>query len=168
MNTSSESESYDRTVRAHRLRGREAHRRSRGRASGSTDGGQAEDISDKISTLASTLKVLHIKNRTVCLSGEIKTVRMLPLLLHGRTPAETCLKWTGCWESTGITQTIKPKRWHWLDHSLSHTIIYKITPHTASQKSGLSCFFCTFDYFLHCTLYTEGLKYMINLSGIMW
>ncbi|XP_075904452.1 centrosomal protein of 128 kDa isoform X2 [Nelusetta ayraudi] len=56
MNTSSGSESYDRTGRAHRPRGRDAHHRSRGRASGSADGGQDGDISDKISTLASTLK----------------------------------------------------------------------------------------------------------------
>lgn len=56
MNTSSESESYDRIGRAPRSRGQEAHHRSRGRATGSGDGGQDKDISDKISTLASTLK----------------------------------------------------------------------------------------------------------------
>lgn len=67
MNTSSESESYERTGRAHRPRGREAHHRSRGRASGSGDGGQDGDISDKICTLASTLKVLHVGKKTGCL-----------------------------------------------------------------------------------------------------
>ncbi|XP_076613185.1 centrosomal protein of 128 kDa [Chaetodon auriga] len=58
MDTSSESESYDRT-RAHRPRGREAHRRpgqDRGRGSGSGGDGRAACISEKISTLASTLQ----------------------------------------------------------------------------------------------------------------
>ncbi|KAM7395744.1 hypothetical protein PAMA_007157 [Pampus argenteus] len=54
MDTSSESDSYDR-----RPQGREAHRRpgrDRGRASGSGGDGRAGDISEKISTLASTLQ----------------------------------------------------------------------------------------------------------------
>ncbi|TKS75876.1 Centrosomal protein of 128 kDa [Collichthys lucidus] len=53
MDTSSESDTYDRT------RGREAHRRparDRGRASGSGSDGRTADISEKISTLASTLQ----------------------------------------------------------------------------------------------------------------
>ncbi|XP_044024461.1 centrosomal protein of 128 kDa-like isoform X2 [Siniperca chuatsi] len=59
MDTSSESDSYDRT-RLHRPRGREAHRRpvrDMGRAGGASGGdGGATDISEKISTLASTLQ----------------------------------------------------------------------------------------------------------------
>ncbi|XP_049913692.1 centrosomal protein of 128 kDa isoform X2 [Epinephelus moara] len=58
MNTSSESDSYDRT-RGQRPRGREAHRRAardRGISSGSGGDGRAADISEKISTLASTLQ----------------------------------------------------------------------------------------------------------------
>ncbi|XP_032398417.1 centrosomal protein of 128 kDa isoform X2 [Etheostoma spectabile] len=56
MDTSSESDSYDRT-RAHRPRGREAHRRSvRGSGSGSGSDGRPVNISEKISTLASTLQ----------------------------------------------------------------------------------------------------------------
>ncbi|KAM9338959.1 centrosomal protein of 128 kDa [Symphorus nematophorus] len=59
MDTSSGSDSYDRT-RGHRPRGREAHRshagRERGRSSGSGGDGRAADISEKISTLASTLQ----------------------------------------------------------------------------------------------------------------
>eukprot|EP00064_Thunnus_orientalis_P016322 superscaffoldBa00003206_g16386 len=58
MDTSSESDSYDR-MRGHRPRGREAHRRpgrDRGRASGSVGDGREADISEKISTLASTLQ----------------------------------------------------------------------------------------------------------------
>ncbi|XP_035534954.1 centrosomal protein of 128 kDa isoform X2 [Morone saxatilis] len=58
MDTSSGSDSYDRT-RVHRPRGREAHRRpvrNRGRASGTESDGPAGDISEKISTLASTLQ----------------------------------------------------------------------------------------------------------------
>ncbi|XP_040921070.1 centrosomal protein of 128 kDa [Toxotes jaculatrix] len=58
MDTSSESDSYDRT-RGHRPRGREAHRRpdrDRGRASGSGGDDRAADISKKISTLANTLQ----------------------------------------------------------------------------------------------------------------
>ncbi|KAM7368186.1 hypothetical protein PAMP_014432 [Pampus punctatissimus] len=54
MDTSSESDSYDR-----RPQGREAHRRpgrDRGRANGSGGDGRAGDISEKISTLASTLQ----------------------------------------------------------------------------------------------------------------
>ncbi|XP_034756070.1 centrosomal protein of 128 kDa isoform X2 [Etheostoma cragini] len=54
MDTSSESDSYDRT-RVHRPRGREAHRRS-GRGSGSGSDGRPVNISEKISTLASTLQ----------------------------------------------------------------------------------------------------------------
>ncbi|KAJ4928926.1 hypothetical protein JOQ06_004548 [Pogonophryne albipinna] len=56
MDTSSETESYDRT-RVHRRRGREAHHRpgrDRGRAGGSEP--RPADISEKISTLASTLQ----------------------------------------------------------------------------------------------------------------
>ncbi|XP_074471750.1 centrosomal protein of 128 kDa isoform X2 [Sebastes fasciatus] len=54
MDTSSESDSYDRT-QVHRPRGREAHRRpGRDRASGSD--GRPADISEKISTLANTLQ----------------------------------------------------------------------------------------------------------------
>ncbi|KAG8011139.1 hypothetical protein GBF38_005805 [Nibea albiflora] len=56
MDTSSESD--DRT-RGNRPRGREAHRRparDRGRASGSGSDGRTADISEKISTLASTLQ----------------------------------------------------------------------------------------------------------------
>ncbi|XP_029281434.1 LOW QUALITY PROTEIN: centrosomal protein of 128 kDa [Cottoperca gobio] len=56
MATSSETDSYDRD-RVHRPRGREAHHRpgrDRGRASGSD--GRPADISEKISTLASTLQ----------------------------------------------------------------------------------------------------------------
>uniref|UniRef100_A0A3B4ZPF4 Centrosomal protein 128 n=1 Tax=Stegastes partitus TaxID=144197 RepID=A0A3B4ZPF4_9TELE len=59
MDTSSGSDSYDRTYRGHRPRGREAHRRSgrdRARASGSGGDGPPADISDKISTLANTLQ----------------------------------------------------------------------------------------------------------------
>ncbi|XP_008310994.1 centrosomal protein of 128 kDa isoform X2 [Cynoglossus semilaevis] len=58
MDTSSGSESYDRT-RGHRARGREAHRRSvrdGGRAGGSGGGDRTVDISDKINTLANTLE----------------------------------------------------------------------------------------------------------------
>ncbi|GAA6224474.1 centrosomal protein of 128 kDa isoform X1 [Lates japonicus] len=58
MDTSSESDSYDR-ARGHRPRGREAHRRDgrdRGRASGSGGDERAADISEKISTLANTLQ----------------------------------------------------------------------------------------------------------------
>ncbi|XP_067427620.1 centrosomal protein of 128 kDa-like [Thunnus thynnus] len=58
MDTSSESDSYDR-MRGHRPRGREAHRRpgrDRGRASGSVGDGREADISEKIGTLASTLQ----------------------------------------------------------------------------------------------------------------
>ncbi|XP_018550298.1 centrosomal protein of 128 kDa isoform X2 [Lates calcarifer] len=58
MDTSSESDSYDR-AREHRPRGREAHRRDgrdRGRASGSGGDERAADISEKISTLANTLQ----------------------------------------------------------------------------------------------------------------
>ncbi|XP_068432582.1 centrosomal protein of 128 kDa isoform X2 [Clinocottus analis] len=57
MDTSSESDSYTRT-RGHRPRGREAHRipgRDRHRASSGADG-RADDISEKIGTLASTLQ----------------------------------------------------------------------------------------------------------------
>ncbi|XP_028460410.1 centrosomal protein of 128 kDa [Perca flavescens] len=54
MDTSSESDSYDRT-RVHRPRGREAHRRS-GRDRGSGSDGRPLNISEKISTLASTLQ----------------------------------------------------------------------------------------------------------------
>ncbi|KAK5903857.1 hypothetical protein CgunFtcFv8_007602 [Champsocephalus gunnari] len=56
MDTSSETESYDRT-RVHRRRGREAHHRpgrDRGRAGGSEL--RPADMSEKISTLASTLQ----------------------------------------------------------------------------------------------------------------
>ncbi|XP_068564745.1 centrosomal protein of 128 kDa-like isoform X2 [Cebidichthys violaceus] len=60
MDTSSGSDSYDRTLtRGHRPRGREAHRipgRDRGRASGTGGEGRPADISEKISTLASTLQ----------------------------------------------------------------------------------------------------------------
>ncbi|XP_031728653.1 centrosomal protein of 128 kDa isoform X2 [Anarrhichthys ocellatus] len=60
MDTSSESDSYDRTLtRGHRPRGREAHRipgRDRGRASGRGGEGRPADISEKISTLATTLQ----------------------------------------------------------------------------------------------------------------
>ncbi|XP_038583185.1 centrosomal protein of 128 kDa isoform X3 [Micropterus salmoides] len=58
MDTSSESDSYDRR-RVQRPRGREAHRRpgrEMGRAGGSGGDGRATDISEKISTLASTLQ----------------------------------------------------------------------------------------------------------------
>ncbi|XP_031143922.2 centrosomal protein of 128 kDa isoform X1 [Sander lucioperca] len=56
MDTSSESDSYNRT-RVHRPRGREAHRRSgRDRGSGSGSDGRPVNISEKISTLASTLQ----------------------------------------------------------------------------------------------------------------
>ncbi|XP_041661982.1 centrosomal protein of 128 kDa isoform X2 [Cheilinus undulatus] len=57
MDTSSESDSYDRTP-GRRPRGREAHRpgRDRGRASGSVGDGRAAGISEKISTLANTLQ----------------------------------------------------------------------------------------------------------------
>ncbi|XP_078130958.1 centrosomal protein of 128 kDa isoform X3 [Sander vitreus] len=58
MDTSSESDSYNRT-RVHRPRGREAHRRSgrdRGSGSGSGSDGRPVNISEKISTLASTLQ----------------------------------------------------------------------------------------------------------------
>ncbi|XP_047430385.1 centrosomal protein of 128 kDa isoform X3 [Mugil cephalus] len=58
METSSESDSYDR-VRGHRPRGRETHRRpvpERVRGSGNGSDGRAPDISDKISTLANTLQ----------------------------------------------------------------------------------------------------------------
>ncbi|XP_078029821.1 centrosomal protein of 128 kDa isoform X2 [Epinephelus lanceolatus] len=54
MNTSSESDSYDRT-RGQRPRGREAHRRA-ARDRGRSSDGRAADISEKISTLASTLQ----------------------------------------------------------------------------------------------------------------
>ncbi|XP_035986268.1 centrosomal protein of 128 kDa isoform X3 [Fundulus heteroclitus] len=59
MDTSSESDSYERRTRGGRRRGRDVHRRSgrdRGRDSGSGDEGRAADISDKISTLANTLQ----------------------------------------------------------------------------------------------------------------
>ncbi|XP_034383254.1 centrosomal protein of 128 kDa-like isoform X2 [Cyclopterus lumpus] len=56
MDTSSESDSYDRT-RGHRSRGREAHRiPGRTRASGGGGDGRVEDFSEKIGTLASTLQ----------------------------------------------------------------------------------------------------------------
>ncbi|XP_039981856.1 centrosomal protein of 128 kDa-like isoform X3 [Xiphias gladius] len=58
MDTSSESDSYDRK-RGHRSRGREANRRpcrDRGRASGIGDDDRAADISEKINTLANTLQ----------------------------------------------------------------------------------------------------------------
>ncbi|XP_063757436.1 centrosomal protein of 128 kDa isoform X3 [Eleginops maclovinus] len=58
MDTSSETESYDRTT-VHRRPGREAHNRpgrDRGRAGGSGSDGRPADISEKISTLASTLQ----------------------------------------------------------------------------------------------------------------
>uniref|UniRef100_UPI003AAFCB4E centrosomal protein of 128 kDa-like n=1 Tax=Centroberyx gerrardi TaxID=166262 RepID=UPI003AAFCB4E len=58
MDSSSESDRYDR-VRGHRPRGRDAHRRparDSHRASGNGDVGQAAGISEKISTLASTLQ----------------------------------------------------------------------------------------------------------------
>uniref|UniRef100_A0A3B4TUE3 Centrosomal protein 128 n=1 Tax=Seriola dumerili TaxID=41447 RepID=A0A3B4TUE3_SERDU len=58
MDTTSESDSYDRTP-GDRARGREAHRRpgrDRGRASGSGGDDRAVDISKKISTLANTLQ----------------------------------------------------------------------------------------------------------------
>ncbi|XP_030576664.1 centrosomal protein of 128 kDa isoform X2 [Archocentrus centrarchus] len=58
MDTSSDSDSYDRT-RGHRSRGREAHRRpgrERPRANGSGGEGRTADISEKISTLADTLQ----------------------------------------------------------------------------------------------------------------
>ncbi|KAM3603485.1 uncharacterized protein V6R79_023309 [Siganus canaliculatus] len=58
MDSSSESDFYDRT-RVHRPRGRETHRRpdrDRGRSSGSGGDGRAADISEKISTLANTLQ----------------------------------------------------------------------------------------------------------------
>uniref|UniRef100_UPI0037E9C0E8 centrosomal protein of 128 kDa n=1 Tax=Semicossyphus pulcher TaxID=241346 RepID=UPI0037E9C0E8 len=58
MDTSSESDSYNRT-RGHRHRGREAHRRPgrvRGTPCGSGGDGQTADISEKISTLANTLQ----------------------------------------------------------------------------------------------------------------
>lgn len=60
MDTSSESDSYDRT-RGHRPRGREAHRkpdRDRARVSGSGGDDRPADITEKISTLANTLQVL--------------------------------------------------------------------------------------------------------------
>uniref|UniRef100_A0A3Q2SVA3 Centrosomal protein 128 n=1 Tax=Fundulus heteroclitus TaxID=8078 RepID=A0A3Q2SVA3_FUNHE len=59
MDTSSESDSYERRTRGGRRRGRDVHRRSgrdRGRDSGSGDEGRAADFSDKISTLANTLQ----------------------------------------------------------------------------------------------------------------
>ncbi|MEQ2205810.1 hypothetical protein XENOCAPTIV_014782 [Xenoophorus captivus] len=59
MDTSSESDSYERRMRGHRPRGRESRRRSgRDRAtdSGGGDDGRAADISGKISTLANTLQ----------------------------------------------------------------------------------------------------------------
>ncbi|XP_029983691.1 centrosomal protein of 128 kDa [Sphaeramia orbicularis] len=58
MDTTSESDSYDRT-RGPRPRGREAHRRpsrDRGRVSGSTTDDRGATISEKISTLANTLQ----------------------------------------------------------------------------------------------------------------
>ncbi|KAM8832560.1 centrosomal protein of 128 kDa isoform 2-T3 [Spinachia spinachia] len=58
MDTSSESDSFDRT-RGHRPRGRDARRvpgRDSGRASGIGGDGRTEDISEKISTLATTLQ----------------------------------------------------------------------------------------------------------------
>nr|XP_020473772.1 centrosomal protein of 128 kDa isoform X2 [Monopterus albus] len=58
MDTSSESDSYDRT-QGHRPRGREAHRRpgrDRSRASGGGVDDRVEDISEKINTLANTLQ----------------------------------------------------------------------------------------------------------------
>lgn len=60
MDTSSETDSYDRT-RVHRPRVREAHRRpsrDRCRENGSGGDGRTVDFSEKISTLASTLQVL--------------------------------------------------------------------------------------------------------------
>ncbi|KAK5623752.1 hypothetical protein CRENBAI_006765 [Crenichthys baileyi] len=59
MDTSSESDSYERRMRGHRPRGRESRRRSdrdRARDSGGGDDGRAADISGKISTLANTLQ----------------------------------------------------------------------------------------------------------------
>ncbi|XP_077409259.1 centrosomal protein of 128 kDa isoform X2 [Vanacampus margaritifer] len=58
MDTSSGSDSHDR-LRGQRPQGREAHRRparERGRASGRAGDGRAADISEKISTLCSTLQ----------------------------------------------------------------------------------------------------------------
>nr|XP_046229182.1 centrosomal protein of 128 kDa isoform X2 [Scatophagus argus] len=58
MDSSSESDSYDRT-RVHRPRGREAHRRPGrdiGRARGSGGDNRGADISEKMSTLANTLQ----------------------------------------------------------------------------------------------------------------
>ncbi|XP_026197572.1 centrosomal protein of 128 kDa isoform X2 [Anabas testudineus] len=60
MDTSSESDSYDR-MRGHRPRGREAHRRpgrdrARTRTSGNGGDDEAADISEKINTLANTLQ----------------------------------------------------------------------------------------------------------------
>nr|XP_019947498.1 PREDICTED: centrosomal protein of 128 kDa isoform X2 [Paralichthys olivaceus] len=54
MDTSSSSDSYDRT-RGHRPRGRDAHRRP-GRDRGSAGGDRATDICEKIDTLANTLQ----------------------------------------------------------------------------------------------------------------
>ncbi|XP_069370609.1 centrosomal protein of 128 kDa isoform X2 [Paralichthys olivaceus] len=54
MDTSSSSDSYDRT-RGHRPRGRDAHRRP-GRDRGSASGDRATDICEKIDTLANTLQ----------------------------------------------------------------------------------------------------------------
>ncbi|CAJ1077241.1 centrosomal protein of 128 kDa isoform X1 [Xyrichtys novacula] len=58
MDTSSETDSYER-AQGHRPRGRDAHRRpgrDRCRASGSGGDGRGADISEKISTLANTLQ----------------------------------------------------------------------------------------------------------------
>ncbi|XP_038140988.1 centrosomal protein of 128 kDa-like isoform X3 [Cyprinodon tularosa] len=55
MDTSSESDSYERRMRGHRGRGRESHRRSVRDRSRDNAGGNL-DLSDKISTLANTLQ----------------------------------------------------------------------------------------------------------------
>lgn len=79
MDTSSESDSFDRTP-GRRSRGRETHRRpgrdgSRGSGSGGDD--RTADISKKISTLANTLQVLYISHFILKYSTYLSVVQLV-------------------------------------------------------------------------------------------
>lgn len=132
MDTSSGSESYDRT-RGHRARGREAHRRSvrdGGRAGGSGGGDRAVDISDKINTLANTLEVfLRGTDALYTCCKDLLTYAanyfyffffvIESCLIFDRTQVGTCQKLTGCWASTESTVMSRRRPWHWWDSSYS-------------------------------------------------
>lgn len=49
---------------------------------------------------------------------------VIKLSSTGRTPAETCLKWTKCWDSTGIIRMIKLRPWHWSDLIFTNYVMY--------------------------------------------